>query len=361
MKQAVWKIVKWLEGIFLSDKAKESAERVVIYLAIISFLVHLGVIFLVRIGAIYLNAEDELLKSYISAVYTPFSFILIYEVYLLVYYLPKSITSYIGKQYEIVTLIIIRRIFKDMPNLELTTTWFSNEGDKQFTLDVVATLLLFFFIYLFNRLIIAQKNNQVRSWQQRKQGNPPGDNRRVWQKLTPKQKEERRLKKEKRVKHTEVSRLRLQRFIRTKTAFSAVLAPVLAALSIYSLGHWIYVELFNSHGAVHLSPDINKIFYDNFFTLLILTDVLLLLISLIHTDDFRKVIRNSGFVISTIMIKLSFTTTGLVNIGLTVSAVVFGVLILYIHNLFENLSKKRQATEQQSTKPGQPDNQPAQT
>jgi len=46
----------------------------------------------------------------IAAIYTPFSFILIYEVYLLVFYLPKSTTIYIGKQYEIITLILIRGI-----------------------------------------------------------------------------------------------------------------------------------------------------------------------------------------------------------------------------------------------------------
>jgi hypothetical protein len=71
---------------------------------------------------------------------------------------------------------------------------------------------------------------------------------------------------------------------------------------------------------------------------LILTDVLLLLFSFIQTDNFRKVMRNSGFVISTILIKISFGTEGLLNILLIVSALVFGVLILYIHNLYGKTS-----------------------
>jgi hypothetical protein len=44
--------------------------------------------------------------------------------------------------------------------------------------------------------------------------------------------------------------------------------------------------------------------------------------------------RNSGFVISTILIKLSFSVTGLTNNLLIVGSVVFGLLVLIIFNLF---------------------------
>jgi hypothetical protein len=59
------------------------------------------------------------------------------EVYLLVYYLPKSTTIYIGKQYEIILLIIIRRIFKDISNLELTRVCFAVKYDLIFLYDIV--------------------------------------------------------------------------------------------------------------------------------------------------------------------------------------------------------------------------------
>ena len=81
--------------------------------------------------------------------------------------------------------------------------------------------------------------------------------------------------------------------------------------------------------------DINNIFFDEFFTLLIVVDVILLLASFYYTDKFHKVIRNSGFIISTILIRLSFSVTGLLNIGLIIGAIVFGLLILMIHNKFE--------------------------
>ena len=83
--------------------------------------------------------------------------------------------------------------------------------------------------------------------------------------------------------------------------------------------------------------DINKIFFDEFFTILILVDVLLLLFSFLHTDDFNKIMRNSGFVISTILIKLSFGVEGVVSTLVLIAAVAFGLAILAIHNQFEKL------------------------
>ena len=84
--------------------------------------------------------------------------------------------------------------------------------------------------------------------------------------------------------------------------------------------------------------NVNTIFFNEFFTVLILTDVLLLLISFLYTDKFYKVIRNSGFIISTILIKLSFGIEGVLNTIMVVVAVLFGVLILLIHNQYEKLT-----------------------
>jgi hypothetical protein len=67
--------------------------------------------------------------------------------------------------------------------------------------------------------------------------------------------------------------------------------------------------------------------------------VLLLLFSFFLSDKFSKVIRNSGFIISTILIKLSFGTEGILNTILIVTAVLFGVIILAIHNKYEDLEK----------------------
>jgi hypothetical protein len=66
-----------------SEETKKKCERLVLIIAIASFVVHLAVIFLVDLEIILMGSSSELLKNPIAAIYTPFSFILVYEVYLL--------------------------------------------------------------------------------------------------------------------------------------------------------------------------------------------------------------------------------------------------------------------------------------
>jgi len=293
-------------SLLFSEKTREVGEKVVVWLAVVSFIIHLTVIGLVQSDFIQVVDPSELLTSPIAAIYTPFSIILFYEVYLLVYYLPKSITFYIGKQYEIITLIIIRRIFKDLANLDLTKNWFSDSYDLQFTYDIIGTLILFLFIFFFYRL-----SERRQAFSSNNQEEEDADNKR--------------------------------QFIFIKKLVSVSLIPIFITLSIYSLGYWIWESYFSLPEMVNQIRDVNKVFYDDFFTVMIMTDVVLLLFSFIYSDEFRKIMRNSGFVISTILIKISFSTDGVLNTILVVAAVTFGVLILYIHNLYEQHSLPREA------------------
>ena len=127
----------------LSQKTKEKSELVILWIALASFIIHLIIIGLVDFNIISIIEPSNLLTNPIAAIYTPFSFILVYEVYLLIYYLPKSTSIYISKQYEIIALIIIRRLFKDLSDLSLSANWFKINNDLQFTYDLVAAVLLF--------------------------------------------------------------------------------------------------------------------------------------------------------------------------------------------------------------------------
>lgn len=270
----------------------------ILLIAIASFFAHLILILLSDFKMIEINDTSNLFKNPIAAIYTPFSFILIYEVYLLIYYLPKSITVYIGKQYEIITLVLIRRIFKDLAHLQLTPDWFSVKGDLVFTYDLIATVILFFLIYVFYS-------------------------------LNPQKAENGALK----VELSEGASL----FIRIKNWIATLLVPLFAVMAIYSLAEWIYLSFFQNVTTPDQIPSVDGIFFDRFFTILILADVLLLLITFLRTDRFSTVIRNSGFIISTILIKLSFGTHGLLNSGLVVVAVSFGVTILAIQKRYDRL------------------------
>jgi len=50
-------------------------------------------------------------------------------------------------------------------------------------------------------------------------------------------------------------------------------------------------------------------------------------------------IRNTGFIISTILLRLSFSASGLTSLVLLVSGIVFGLIILLIYNNMEKEPK----------------------
>ena len=288
-------ILPFLFQKLLSDKTRTTTEKIILNIALLSFFIHLLIIYLLKFDVIEFNSDTELLNNPISAIYTPFSFILIYEVYLLIYYLPKSFTTYITKQYEIITLIIIRKLFNDLSSLELSSNWFEIKGDLQFTYDLIASLLLFFFIYLFQKQGKKKVKQQVN--------------------LIPD----------------------IEKFVKKKRLIAVILVPLFLFMALDTLLKWSNGMSITTNEFPSLES-INNLFFDQFFTVLILVDVVLLLISFFYTDQFHKIIRNSGFIISTILIRMSFGVSGLINTILILVAVLFGLAILTIHNKYEKNS-----------------------
>lgn len=286
------RIVQFLFDKLLSDKTRIKTEKVILNIALLSFFIHLAFIYLSKLNIFNFTTNSELLNNPISAIYTPFSFILIYEVYLLIYYLPKSFTTYITKQYQIITLIIIRKLFKDLSSLELTSSWFEIKGDLQFTYDLIASILLFFLIYLFQ-----------------KQG-------------------------KKKIKQQVDLQPVIENFVKKKRLIAVILVPLFFFMALITLVKW-FTGIIISSSEFPVMESINNLFFDQFFTVLILVDVILLLISFFYTDQFHKIIRNSGFIISTILIRMSFGVSGLINTILILVAVLFGLIILSIHNKYE--------------------------
>ncbi len=287
----------WVEKLFFrvfSEGNKNVIERITINVSVAGFIIHLLLILGKNYDLFHSPMDNLLLADPISAIYTPFSIILIYEIYLLVHYLPRSFTTSVSKQFEIISLIIIRRIFGDIPHIELASSWFSTAENLQLIYDLVGILVLFFLIYLFNR----SRSKIIPS------------------KLTT----------------------NLKRFVNSKRAVSLILLPVLIITSTYTLYSWIQTQFFSS--SVITSFELNAIFYNEFFTILILADVFILLLSFQYTERYSQLIRNTGFVICTILIRLSFGTDGLTNVVLIVSSVAFGLLVLRIYQATEHLEKR---------------------
>ena len=140
-------------GKVFSDRNLRVFEKLILFLATSGFIIHLLLILLNNKGYVDLSFfNDSLFINPISAIYTPFSFILIYEAFLLIYYLPRSFTTSIAKQFEIMSLILIRKIFKDIPEVNLSDNWILNENNLQLIYDLTGVLIVFYLIYLFKKL-----------------------------------------------------------------------------------------------------------------------------------------------------------------------------------------------------------------
>tara|TARA_A100001011_G_scaffold147100_1_gene155208 strand:- start:2141 stop:3013 length:873 start_codon:yes stop_codon:yes gene_type:complete len=278
-------------GKVFSDGNLRKFEKIILFLATSGFIIHLLLILLNNKGYVDLSFfNDSLFVNPISAIYTPFSFILIYEAFLLIYYLPRSFTTSIAKQFEIMSLILIRKIFKDIPEVNLSDNWILNESNLQLIYDLTGVLIVFYLIYLFKKL----KDNLPQL-----------------------------------PVHTN-----LERFLGYKKLISLLLIPTLIILCIISFLDW--------YGAVFIggenSPNIDYLFFVEFFGILILVDVFILLISFQYTERYSQLVRNTGFIISTILLRLSFNAVGLTSITLLISGIIFGLIILYIYNKMERTS-----------------------
>ena len=161
-----------------------------------------------------------LLTNPISAIYTPFSIILYYEIFLLIFYLPRSFTTSILKQFEIISLIIIRRIFYDIPKLDLNTeSWLGNPDNLQITYDLLCILILFFLIYLFNLV-----KSRI---------------------------------------ETKKSSKSVIRFIDSKKIISIVLIPVMLVLFVLGIYNWYSIGMSSNFASSFYY--VNEVFYTTFF------------------------------------------------------------------------------------------------
>ena len=282
-----------LHAYIFSDSNLKLFEKLILFLAVGGFILHLALIYLnLNYDVSILKGLDDLLRNPISALYTPFSFILIYEAFLLVYYFPRSFTTSIAKEYEIISLVMIRKVFGDIPMLNFEKGIINQEG-LILLYDLLAILIIYYLIHLFKKTISK----------------------------IPKRK----------------PTVNINRFISYKKMLSIVLLPILLILCLSNFYDWSYAVFVNQE----FLENLNYIFFIDFFTILILVDVFILLISFQYTERYSQILRNTGFIISTILLRLSFSVSGVSSLILLLSGVVFGLIILKIYQLSELELKQR--------------------
>jgi len=277
---------------------KKRAEEWTVYLSFTFFLGHLLLIFL-RNTFPEISYLQPLNSNYLSALYTPFSIILVYEVYLLILALPLSFTNSIQKQYEIISLIIIRRVFKDI-------SMFDDFDELAEQLDVIiqlasdlgSGLLLFLLVGVYYH--VSQRRRSIRK----------------------------------------LSEEQIRRFVYIKERVALILLFVFSVLTLISVYQFstevyrllVYDEIFDL--------DLNVIFFVEFYTVMIFSDVFIFIASFMFSNTYARLLRNAGFVSSTVILRISLSANPELSGWIAATALLTGIISQSIYVYFSRLEEK---------------------
>ena len=280
----------------LGKSAEVKVREISLIAAIIGFILHLVMWLAYQLNILEVgSASADLLDSPLDALYTPFSILLAYEVYQLVRAIPESFSTAVGKQFEIVTLLVVRDIFKRLSEIDFSGDWVI---DSELRLIVIEC---FTFIILFTTSLIYRANSS---------------------------------------KDTKIDSLddELVNFVQNKQLISLFLLATYVAVAIFSFTNWV-ISVNEGDGSVS-----RDIFFLDFFTILILADILILLISYRYSTDFTNLARNTGFILSTVVLRVAIGAGGLSSMVLFVLGGLLGIAVLKISLKFEYLVAKTRDT-----------------
>ena len=207
-----------------------------------------------------------------------FNLLLVVEVTGLVFSLADSVSVSLGKQFEILSLILLRSAFKEFVRLGGSLEWDHARGTiLDVASDAVGGLAIFLALGFYYRLQlhrpICADEEELTSF--------------VATKKT-------------------VALLLLVLFVTTATALGS---RVLTGAGFHAL-------------------------FEHFYSALVFSDVLLVLVSLRYSSTYAVVFRNSGFAVATLLMRLSLAAPPPWNSALGLGAILFALALTVAYNVF---------------------------
>ena len=222
--------------------------------------------------------------NHFYAVQAAFTVVLIIEVISLIFTLPCSFSRSVGKQFEIFSLILMRNAFKELSYFAEPITYAGNEeAILRILSNGFGALLIFALLGLYYR--IQQKASE--------------------ESMTP----------------TDIFA-----FVAAKKGVALILLSIFTVMGIRTL---CYTALAIPHGD----------FLHDFYTILILADILVVLFSQCFQPNFHAIFRNSGYALATLIIRIALAAPPFYNVLLGAAAAIFAILLtLGSDHLFKNKS-----------------------
>ena len=236
--------------------------------------------YLIDILLIFLNKQDVLpdiishhiQNNYYDAITVAFNLLLFFEVISLIVTLPESFSNSLVKQFEILSIILLRHAFEEIEIIEKSLSQ-NNIIENLYHMgsDSIGALAIFGGILVIKKI---QKHRDVT-----------------------------RSTKDK------------NRFIKIKKAIALILIFIFTYFFFYDLTLFIH-------------NNTNFEFFKTFYSVLILADIFMVLISLRYSQSYIVLFRNSGFAFATVLLRIALSAPVYINAFIGIASVMFSIAII---------------------------------
>lgn len=240
---------------------------------VLAFLLSLFVIQLNHWGVFPQPIAQYISYNYFVAIEFAFIILLFFEVLSLVFVLPHSVAGALGKQFEILSLILLRNSFKEFGEVpDISNIVNMQNVGLHIVSDAFGALVIFVGIFFIR---ITSKHYRI----------------------------------------TEDEGEQF-RFVQLKKVITIILMLIFFGLMLQDA--WLFIN--HKHTFK---------FFETFYTVLIFFDILIVLVSLRYSYRYIVLFRNSGFALATVLLRVALTAPVYYNVVIGFLAVLF-VLILNI-------------------------------
>ncbi|CCH47495.1 hypothetical protein [Pseudodesulfovibrio piezophilus] len=264
---------------------RDETQRSVAGILVIVFFLALGTIEMKRQGWITGPVADMIPTSHYMAINLAFTLVLILEVISLIFTLPCSISKAVGKQFEILALILLRSSFKTLAGFPEPITITGHEQELWIILSDGGGAIAIFGLLGVYTLLRQHLEDTVTKGQ---------------------------------------------------ILFKFVAAKKIVALSMLT----IFIGMAIKNGLLFLHGEQPFHFFQSFYTVLIFSDIMLVLIAQRFLPEFHAIFRNSGFALATLLIRLALTAPPFYNVLIGIGSASFACVLTLVYNTFYSSGSK---------------------
>lgn len=291
-------LTNYLEHIWEKRVMKRAAGSILVVI----YLLMIALIELNRNGLLPPPFANMLPQNHFYAVEIAFTVLLFTEVVSLIFGLTRSFSRSIGIQLEILCLILLRDTFKQFTAFSEPLEWESIlDGVIPMVVEGLGAMTIFVIIGLYYRM---QRRNPITN-----------------------------------------DEIEQGEFIAYKKLIALGLIVIFAMIGIVDLIRLLFGE----------TP---YPFFETFYTVLIFTDVLMVLLSLRYTNSFAVTFRNFGFSVVTVFIRITLIAPPLPGVLMGIGTALFALALNYAYNsvgifiVQEGLEAEKHSTQEHAVTTG---------